>query len=54
MDFLEIMNFCGYDLDKAHEMAKQYGSKDFSTSLDELECRKPKQAERVIDDGDDE
>lgn len=30
MDYLEIMNFCGFDLDKAHEMAKQRGTEDFS------------------------
>ena len=23
MDFLEIMSFCGFDMDKAHEMAKE-------------------------------
>ena len=33
MDYLEIMNFCGFDLDKAHEMAKQRGTEDFSESL---------------------
>ena len=30
MDYLEIMNFCGFDLKKAHEMAKQYGARSFS------------------------
>lgn len=30
MDYLEIMNFCGFDLDKAHEMAKEKGAEDFS------------------------
>ena len=30
VDYLEIMNLCGFDLDKAHEMAKQRGTEDFS------------------------
>ena len=30
MDYMEIMNLCGYDLAKAHEMAKQRGTEDFS------------------------
>lgn len=30
MDYIEIMNFCGYDMDKAHEMAMQYRGKSFS------------------------
>ena len=30
MDYLEIMNLCGFDMDKAHEMAKQRGTEDFS------------------------
>ena len=33
VDYLEIMNFCGYDMDKAHEMAKQRGTEDFSELL---------------------
>lgn len=33
MDYLEIMNFCGFDLDKAHEMAKEKGAKEFSESI---------------------
>lgn len=33
MDYLEIMNFCGFDLDKAHEMAKQRGTEDLSEFL---------------------
>ncbi len=33
MDYLEIMNFCGFDLDKAHEMAKEKGTEDFSEIL---------------------
>ena len=36
MDYIEIMNFCGYDLDKAHEMAKQRGTVDFSETIKEL------------------
>lgn len=36
MDFLEIMNFCGFDLEKAHEMAKQRGTADFSETIKEL------------------
>ena len=27
MDFLELMNFCGYDLEKANEMANQTDTK---------------------------
>lgn len=36
MDYLEIMNFCGFDLKKAHEMAKQRGTEDFSESLKKM------------------
>ena len=36
MDYIEIMNFCGYDLKKAHEMAKQRGTADFSETIKEL------------------
>ncbi len=36
MDYLEIMNLCGFDLDKAHEMAKQRGTEDFSESLKKM------------------
>lgn len=25
MDYLEIMDFCGYDLDRADELAEEYG-----------------------------
>lgn len=30
MDFLEIMNFCGFDMDKAHKMAKEAGAVELS------------------------
>lgn len=39
MDYLEIMNFCGFDLKKAHEMAKQYRGKSFSEIIKEEQAR---------------
>ena len=33
MDFLEIMNFCGYDVEKAHEMARRHGVIPFSDAI---------------------
>ena len=50
MDYLEIMNFCGFDLKKAHEMAKQYrGTEDFSESLKKMRgsTRQEQEAEDV-------
>ena len=33
MDYIEIMNFCGYDMDKAHEMAMRHGVIPFSDAV---------------------
>lgn len=51
MDYMEIMNFCGYDLDKAHEMAKRYGAVPFSESIKENVERDPYREERMTDNG---
>ena len=39
MDYFEIMNFCGFDLKKAHNMARQYGAKNFSEIIREERVR---------------
>lgn len=41
MDYIEIMNFCGYDVDKAHELAKRHGVIPFSDAV--KASRKPEQ-----------
>ena len=46
MDYLEIMNLCGFDLDKAHEMAKQRGTEDFSDVI-KRELRTEQEGEDV-------
>lgn len=33
MDYIEILNFCGYDVDKAHEMARRNGVIPFSDAV---------------------
>ena len=53
MDYTEIMNFCGYDLDKSHEMAKQYKSVNFSESIKKLRLDISSEPEGVTDNGDD-
>lgn len=36
MDFLEIMNFCGYDLEKANEMANQTDTKSLPEIIEDI------------------
>ena len=36
MDFLELMNFCGYDLEKANEMANQTDTKSLSEIIEDI------------------
>ena len=52
MDYFEIMSFCGFDLKKAHEMAQEYGSKEFSEVVKEIRRGVSDKIERVTDNGD--
>ena len=52
VEYMEIMNFCGYDLRKAHEMAKQYGAEEFSELVKEIRRDISDHTERVTDNGD--
>lgn len=36
MDFIELMIFCGYDLDKASEMSMQTDAKSLSEVIEEM------------------
>lgn len=36
MDYLEMMNFCGYDLDKANKMAQKSGAKTLPEVVEEI------------------
>lgn len=36
MDYLEIMNFCGYDLEKANAMANQTDTKSLSEIIEDI------------------
>lgn len=49
LDYLEILSFCAFDVQKAHEMAKEYGIRPFSETIKE---NTPDQTERMTEDGD--
>ena len=36
MDYIEIMCYCGYDLEKANAMAKKHGEHPLSAIIDEI------------------
>lgn len=49
MDYIEIMNFCGYDLNRAHELAKRRGAEDFSETVKKMRgLTGPEQEERNV------
>ena len=36
MDYIELMCYCGYDLDKANEMAKKHREQPLSAIIEEI------------------
>ena len=38
MDYIEVMDFCGYDMDKASEMSRQTDTKSLSEVIEDIMC----------------
>lgn len=48
LDYMEILSFCAFDVQKAHEMAKQYGVIPFSETIRDSQ---ETETERMSEDG---